>query len=132
MIDCLKIEQKYFDIFRTLFVDGGFTIDKEFNKINVETGYVVSLAGYEEKRHLRFLSTESLIYILTEKVRQIENMADDGNNVFIGAWIDGDYVYFDCSIIMQDRVAAIELAHKNQQKAIYNLKKGESIYLTWN
>ncbi len=54
----------------------------------------------------------------------------DPNNNF-GAWLDEEAgeVYFDVSRIVRDSSLAVKIAYEENQKAIFDLMRGEAIEL---
>src|SRR3972149_6548583 len=50
-------------------------------------------------------------------------------NAFIGTWVDSGKSYLDISIAVGDFKEALTLAKEHNQFAVFNLEKGESVYL---
>lgn len=50
-------------------------------------------------------------------------------NLFVGGWVEDGVYYLEMSKNMGDRAHALEFAERYDQKAIWDVKKGESIYL---
>ena len=51
------------------------------------------------------------------------------NNAYIGFWLDNNDLYVDVSINIDNLSEAIKIAQENKQLAIYNCRKGETIYV---
>ena len=46
-------------------------------------------------------------------------------------WLEDDILYIDVSVHIINYLKALEVARNNEQKAIYDLQKNDSIYLTY-
>ena len=66
--------------------------------------------------------------------REIEKKREFIGNkkgLYIGLWLDNEVMYVDVSIHIVNYLRALEVARNNEQKAIYDLQKNDSIYLTY-
>lgn len=109
----------YSSLFDYIKRNGGISLSSE-NKIPT-SGFMVSLMGTEMQ--------------LAMDTRGIEDAVDFMHrhcpkDKYFGAWVDGDTLYLDRSINIQDREVAIAFGKANEQIAIYDVEKGESIRLT--
>jgi hypothetical protein len=86
---------------------------------------MVSLKGSEAKFYIDDISDERI----DELCRVYRTTIDWRDGIYFGAWVDGDTLYLDVSLNIQDREVAIAYGHANHQKAIYDVNNGKSIYL---
>lgn len=83
-------------------------------------GYMVSLKGYELQTTADALDKRTL--------ERYQKIASEKNG-FIGLWLDKGVLYVDISKCVMQLHDALNIAKQNEQKAIYDNAKGESIYL---
>lgn len=100
--------------------NGGATLASDLSAATINSGFMVSLQGHEIKTSVNLLTVEML-----EDYKDIAR----NNNAFIGLWMDGSDLYVDISINVHEEAEALRLARDNKQLAIYNISKGESVYL---
>lgn len=103
--------------------NNGGTYNKELKSINVKSGYMVSLQGYEVKSRTDE-ETEQAIIKNMEIIKGLDN-------AYLGAWIDEGIVYIDISVLVENKEDALELGKINNQIAIYDIQNNESIYLSY-
>lgn len=103
--------------------NNGGTYNKELKSINVKSGYMVSLQGYEVKSRTDE-ETEKAIKKNMEIIRGLDN-------AFLGAWIDEGITYIDISVLVENKEDAMQLGKINNQLAIYDIQNNESIYLSY-
>lgn len=101
----------------------GATLDKNYNNISYNNGYMVSLYGEEVKTDIN--NIEEIKKEIEKKKEKIKNV----DNVYIGLWVDNDIMYIDVSIHIIDYLEALEVGRDNKQLAIFDLKNNNSIYL---
>ena len=101
----------------------GATLDRNLNDFKRNKGYIVSLEGQEKK--IIKSNIEEIKKEIEEKRKFIENR----KGLYIGLWLENDYIYIDISIYIEDKTEALEIAKKNKQLAIYDLKIKDSLYL---
>lgn len=107
----------------TTIANGGCSINIGNHK-SADSGYMVAISGNELKLSLdNFNEKEIQNYILSKDI--ILNKKD----VYLGTWIDNNIVYLDTSICVQDKEEALKIAKSSGELAIYDIEKGESIYL---
>lgn len=100
---------------------GGATLDAELKNINRKNGFMVSILGTEKTFKLNELDElEKNIMIYKNKLNK---------NEFIGIWLDNNIIYLDISKHYNNKRIALDIALKNKQIAIYDIKNDESIYL---
>lgn len=103
--------------------NSGGTYNKELKSINVKSGYMVSLQGYEVKSRTDE-ETEQAIIKNMEIIKGLDN-------AYLGTWIDEGIVYIDISVLVENKEDALELGKINNQIAIYDIQNNESIYLSY-
>jgi len=117
----------------------GFTLRSTGEPIDFKTGYVVSINGASITISLLAMSvhTNSSLLPLYELIGPLaiaysvaaERLTRNrGQEHYIGGWRDGTVLYLDISVVIQDLDEALDFAAHNDQKAIYDLAKGASIY----
>lgn len=99
--------------------DGTFSINgqKPF-------GYVVAINGYEQVYNVGEI-TQDDVNLFIEKHHSLLEKPD----YFYGIWTDDGKVYLDVSKCYSGKKIACFVGILNDQKAIYDLAKGESIFL---
>ena len=110
-------------LLRQLREDGGFTIDpKTWEPANFKTGYFVSVSGFETKYSASIFTHG----VFSSTIRSYSSLGS-GMSYFIGAWEDNGFYYFDLSLWIEDKEDAIEFGRANDQLAIWDIAKCESI-----
>lgn len=103
----------------------GATLDRNYNDFVSDNGFMVSLKGQEKKVNKNDI--EEIKKEIENKKRLIENK----KGLYIGLWLDNDILFIDISIHIIDYLEALEVARNNDQLAIFDLQKKDSIYLTY-
>lgn len=103
----------------------GATLDKDYNGFKSENGFMVSLKGEEVKVNKNDIEN------IKKEVEKKREFIKDKKGLFIGLWLEDDILYIDVSIHIVNYLRALEVARKNEQKAIFDLEKKDSIYLTY-
>ena len=103
----------------------GATLDYNLNDFKSDRGYIVSLKGQEVKVN------KNDIKGIKKEIEKKREFIKDKRGLFIGLWVEDDMMYIDVSIHIVNYLRALEVARNNEQKAIYDLKKNDSIYLTY-
>jgi len=102
------------------------TIDSTGGDLMASDGYVVSLRGTElilpETRSHNINEIRPWVQTVWPKVAKCDSLN-------FGRWTDKGRVYFDLSIIVKDKDAALRLAKTEQQQAIYSLHNKEAIFV---
>lgn len=101
----------------------GATLDKNYNNFASDKGFMVSLEGQEKK--IIKSNIEEIKKEIEEKRKFIENK----KGLFIGLWLEDNYIYIDISIYIENKTEALEIGKKNNQLAIFDLKNKDSLYL---
>ena len=103
--------------------NGGATYNLA-NGGTVHDGYMVSKKGFEMKFEPEVDVTKAVCQYIKEygfELYEPEN--------YIGAWIDKGVLYFDISNNYKSRSEAIKKGYENEQIAIFDVAKMDSIYL---
>ena len=103
----------------------GATLDKDYNNFNSSVGFMVSVKGQEVK-----IDKNDILGIKKE-IEKKRDFIGNKKGLFIGLWLEDDILYIDVSIHIINYLEALEIARNNEQKAIYDLEKNDSIYLTY-
>lgn len=101
-------------------INGGATVAADGSIALLNSGFMVSLAGYEKKSTIKNLSLK----VINQYLKQAECLGG-----FAGFWVDDDILYIDISKNIINKQQAIAEGLKNKQKAIYNIKENQSLYL---
>ena len=103
----------------------GATLDYNYNNFSSSKGYIVSIKGQEVKVN------KNDIQGIKREIEKKREFIGNKKGLFIGLWLEDDIIYIDVSIHIIDYLKALEVARNNDQKAIYDLQKNDSIYLTY-
>ena len=96
----------------------GATISPTGELQSLQTGFMVSLSGYEKiYKDIKFIDLKMIkSYLRIAKSK----------NAFVGFWVSDKKIYIDLSINVIEKCEALELAKQNNQLAIFdclNLKE---------
>jgi len=115
-------------------VHGGATESVVVGIQSPNSGYAVSLPGYEKVEHVWVEFTSRL-----HKTAHFRNMADAyaerHRNLltqpghYLGAWVDGDRLVFDITQVVPELAVAVRLGVERKQDAIYSFATGNEIQL---
>ena len=105
--------------------NGGATLDYNYNNFKSENGFMVSLKGQEIKVN------KNDIKGIKKEIEKKRDFIKDKKGLFVGLWLEDDIMFIDVSIHIINYLKALEVARKNEQKAIFDLQKKDSIYLTY-
>ena len=108
------------DIKNLITLNGGATLDGNGRQVIINHGYMVSLENCETITTLEALSEKDLkTYFKLAKKK----------HAYFGLWLDGNALYLDISIRVEDKAAARKIGKHNKQKAIFDLATKNTIYL---
>lgn len=110
---------------KKIIKNGGVTLDYNLNNFNNNNGFMVSLKGQEVK------IDKNDIQGIKKEIEKKREFIKDKKGLFIGLWLENDVIYIDVSVHIINYLEALEVARNNNQLAIYDLKKNDSIYLTY-
>lgn len=105
--------------------NGGATLDYNLNNFNSDNGFMISIKGQEVKVN------KNDIQGIKKEIEKKRDFIKDKKGLFVGLWLDDDVMFIDISIHIMDYLEALEVARNNDQKAIYDLKNNNSIYLNY-
>ena len=105
--------------------NGGATLDGNYNNFNSDRGFMVSIQGQEVKVN------KDNIKEIKKEIEKKREFIKDKKGLYVGLWLDSEIMYIDVSIHIINYLRALRVARNNEQLAIYDLKKNESIYLTY-
>ena len=103
----------------------GATLDYNYNNFKSDVGYMVSLKGREVK------VDKNDIENIKKEIEKKREFIKDKKGLYVGLWVDSEIMYIDVSIHIVNYLKALEVARNNEQLAIYDLQKNDSIYLTY-
>ena len=103
----------------------GATLDYNYNDFKSDRGYMVSLKGQEVK------IDKTDIQGIKKEIEKKREFIGNKKGLYIGLWLEDDILYIDVSIHIINYLRALEVARNNDQKAIFDLKNKDSIYLTY-
>ena len=103
----------------------GATLDKDYNDFKSDVGFMVSLKGQEVKVN------KNDIKGIKKEIEEKREFIKDKKGLYVGLWLEDDIIYIDVSIHIVNYSKALRVARNNDQKAIYDLQKNDSIYLTY-
>lgn len=112
------------EIKKDILKNEGATLNNEFKKANLKSGFMVSIMGYE------FITNN--IDEAIKKGLEYKEIIKDKKGYYVGFWIDNNIIYVDISKQINNKRDAEKTAKKNMQKAIYNNKTQTSIYLNYD
>lgn len=102
-------------LFSELSLTGGFSYNATTGSFNPSTGYMVSLAGFEEQFYFDDFENKDIKQYFVKHVKQL--CKDES---FLGGWVDGNQVFLDVSININDLETAIYTGIMNDQVAIFD------------
>lgn len=115
------------EIKKDILKNEGATLNNEFKKANLKSGFMVSIMGYE------FITNN--IDEAIKKGLEYKEIIKDKKGYYVGFWIDtqdNNKIYVDISKNISNKRDAEKTAKKNLQKGIYSLKDNKTIYLNYN
>ena len=102
-------------LFSELSLTGGFSYNATTGSFNPSTGYMVSLTGFEEQFYFDDFENKDIKQYF---VRHVKQLCKDES--FLGGWVDGNQVFLDVSINIDDLETAIYTGIMNDQLAIFD------------
>lgn len=107
--------------------NGGATLDNNFKKASVKSGFMVSIQGYE-------FTTKDIKQAI-KKGLEYKDIIKDKKGYYVGFWVDtkdNNKIYVDISKNINNLRDATKTAKKNLQKGIYDIRKDTTIYLNYD
>jgi len=102
---------------------GGITLNHELDEKVFRKGYMVSMRHYETKLNLDEIGKENLWSV----IKGYNEFSKRLIGSYVGLWVDEAILYLDISLHIYDKEAALDLAKKHEQIAIYGFEEKESI-----
>ena len=102
--------------------NGGATLTSTLQNADLKNGYMVSEVGAE--RVFGLDEVEAIEETLIEYSEKITS------SQYVGAWVDGNKLYIDISRHYKSQKQALRVGADNKQLAIFDIARGESIYIT--
>ena len=111
---------------KTILANGGATLTKDKKDAILHCGYMVSIPNLWTK-----VLTTDTDYATIEKAIDDMSKIVIPNASYVGVWVDTKQglIYIDESFHYYDKGIALMLAKEKGEKAIYDIERGESIYL---
>lgn len=111
-------------LFSELSLTGGFSYNATTGSFNPSTGYMVSLAGFEEQFYFDDFENKDIKQYFVKHVKQLSK-----DESFLGGWVDGNQVFLDVSINIDDLEIALYTGIINDQAAIFDCANQRTITL---
>ena len=105
--------------------NGGATLNKDYNNFSSSVGYMVSIKGQEVQVN------KNDIQGIKREIEKKREFIQNKKGLYIGLWLEDDIMFVDVSVHIVDYLEALEVGRNNDQKAIFDLKNEESIYLNY-
>ena len=103
----------------------GATLDSNYNNFKSDNGFMVSIKGQEVKVN------KNDIQGIKKEIEKKREFIGNKKGLYIGLWLDNDIMFVDVSIHIVDYLEALEVGRNNDQLAIFDLQKKDSIYLNY-
>ena len=103
----------------------GATLDYNYNSFSSSVGFMVSIKGQEVK------IDKNDIQGIKKEIEKKREFIKDKKGLYVGLWLEDNIMYIDVSIHIINYLRALRVARNNEQKAIFDLKNSDSIYLTY-
>jgi hypothetical protein len=107
---------------------GGATYNLLTGEFNPDRGFMVSIKDHEERSKFNPINLQ---YTIARYIRTKADLILSGENqdLFLGAWVDGEDLFLDVSVHIESRQEAIRVGIANEQIAYYDCNLGEAIDL---
>lgn len=111
---------------KTILANGGATLTKDKKDAILHNGYMVSIPNLWTR-----VLTIDTDYDTIEKAIDDMSKIVIPNASYVGIWVDTTkgLIYIDESFNYLDKGTALAVAKEKGEKAIYDIERGESIYL---
>ena len=114
------------DLIKDTRENGGASYNIIYGKpLDIDYGYMISFMDLITINTSVIKDDDKIVAVVDEMLRNIAFVVDD----YLGGWMDGDKLYIDMSTWIHDKDKAISMGVNLNQKAIYDIKNDESIYL---
>jgi len=104
----------------------GATLDFNYTPQHLKSGFAVSLTDNKIIDWFKWSDEE-----IKKEAEKIKNLASLLNidKAFLGWWSDEEVGYLDLTLVIENKEDAIRLGKLFNQKAIYDFRTGEVIYI---
>lgn len=102
---------------------GGGTFDYNLDPVLRDNGYFVSVKGHEQ-----VIPIDQLSEVLESYIGKVGEFMEE-DELFLGAWVENDQVYLDISRWFENKEEAIDFGRANDQRAIWDIKNNDSLYI---
>jgi hypothetical protein len=122
----MRFEQIVYSVWLDHYRNGGASYSLVDGTAPI-SGYMVSLAGYEQKIPYQSILPSEIIGYIRKNVPNAHRL--NVSNLHIGTWynVEDGFTYVDLSINVSDKGTALQIARTNKQLAIYDVAKRETI-----
>lgn len=117
----------YNELKMEILKNNGGTYNDKLENANLKTGFMVSIEGYE-------YVTQDINDAIKKMVEYTEIVASK-KGYYIGAWVDtqdNNKIYIDISKRLESKREAEKTARANRQKAYFDIKALDSVYLDYD
>lgn len=87
------------------------------------SGYMVGLKGYELRINVLDFTPEHVDHVIRKNLPKLYE-----DKVYLGSWINGDQVYLDLSVNLQNKAVALAYGVLNGQICIWDILRKVEIY----
>ncbi len=111
---------------------GGFTYDPrtdKFVEICSVDGYLVARKAFGAKIMEQLVTEQTIGSILFSFYSEHQDNFDNSLTTFLGGWLEDGILHLDVVTYVNDRDHALLLGAWEEQIAIFDIKRGECIYL---
>ena len=108
------------NLFNKAMQYGGLTINSKSMPVTYKRGYQVSVRDCYK---LRVENAQKIVNAIDSVLARIKK------GQFCGLWIDEGYIYIDISVRIADRLDAVIIGERLNQKSIYDWKNDNCIML---
>lgn len=99
---------------------------RNFNGETPTSGFMVSRPGFEMRLDMELWGPVCREKVIKGFLKATQSIVE-ATGGYIGAWVDGQYLYLDLSVNYQDKEVALEVGRRCKQLAIYDVENGVSI-----
>ena len=107
---------------------GGCSFNSKLEILEDLKGYTISIQKYEYKMEIKNITKNNINEIEKNILKKIE-IVGNRKNYILGTWIDAGILYIDINKIEMNYTRAVQFGKSQNQLAIYDNIKNESIYI---
>jgi hypothetical protein len=128
-----RSQKKAAEVMTALNKDGSITLKANKRKDVRRKGYYVSIKGFEETISMGYHDSVLHHFIESFIERRRGYVGHQStlpyHELFYCFWLHDGKLYCDITTVIRDRDRAIAVAHQNEQKAIFDIANGITIYV---